>query len=220
MVAKADAELIHELVRSFYKLDLKSSNKVYDLDKVKPEVDKLGKHTLKGAKNMALARNQAKYYVSNNITAFRESYRNQTDLLKKAKIIYEQDRYNRIGNCYEMALLAAYYAAEMEELKGSVWLVTIDEVGDHVFCLLGPTKMPTWDSVVIMSKSNDITSWVVDPWANTCCTAADYFAKFMTKMAQWSSSGKQIVFEDVIHKKRNPWIHMAHYINGDSKTVR
>lgn len=37
-------------------------------------------------------------------------------------------------------------------------------------------------------------AWVIDPWANTCCTGEKYEALFLTKMQEWTTDGKRIWF--------------------------
>lgn len=181
MVTKVQAEDIHKKCRDFYKKEKKSSNKTYDTNVAK---DLLA----------ANVRNTNQSQVSWGLHWYRELVLNGSTLKNKSEAISTQAMGDRIGNCGEMALLAAYYAS-LIPLANEVWLGSIRGSGDHAFCLLGPTVAPAWKTPWDMMNSGDKQSWVVDPWANTCCTAADYVTAFQNKMKDWGSDGKRVIFK-------------------------
>ena len=91
------------------------------------------------------------------------------------------------GNCGEMCYLSCFMA---QKSKAPIWMVTIDDPGDHQFCILGVAK-PTAKSVAEMSAMGD-DSWVLDPWAGIVCRPGEFRQEFIGKMVKWTSRGKRV----------------------------
>jgi hypothetical protein len=193
MPIDADARAVHKKVRDFFKGELKSNNKDYDTTKnttAQATTRNNNRSTVLGLlSNDRTSKSQAANKVNvstgiNNYYAWGES-------------ISQEPKNSRIGNCYEMALLAGYYAAKDSGYAKRTWLGSISKLGDHAFCLIGPAVAPTWISAWKMEQAGDTTSWVIDPWANTCCTAADYATQFRDRMVRWGQAGKRVYFNGV-----------------------
>jgi hypothetical protein len=182
------AKEVHKAVRDFYKGCLKSSNKTYKMNFNYENINTFEKRA---------TRNDNKAKVTKMLSIYRSLLDHEaSSLFERGKKISQQPRQMRIGNCEEMALLAAYYGlTTYSDLDGKTWLGSITTPGDHAFCLLGPSTQPGWHSPPNMSKSNESKFWIVDPWANICCPIKDYYDSFMKKMAQWDKDEKMIIFK-------------------------
>ena len=104
----------------------------------------------------------------------------------------------RYGNCTEMACVAAHFVAEEDPSEETpISIVTTDGPGDHVFCALGPVFK--WQKIDDPPQSAR-RAIVIDPWANICCLAPQYFEQFTERMNLWLTDGKRIA------ASRNRWI--------------
>jgi hypothetical protein len=204
MVTKISAERIYGEVRDFYKGNLKSDNKEYDLnDKTFAELSK--KIGEKRALERITTRNDNQKTVLGQLERLRRDYptydieKGKPSVLRlsaTAEIIARQPN-GRVGNCGEMAILACHYAAK----KGikNAWVARVSRPGDHEFCLLDPPATPpAWNSLEEMTSAigDNATCWVVDPWAGTCCKAGCYCEQFCQKMGIWTQQGKRIRLPD------------------------
>ena len=107
---------------------------------------------------------------------------------EKGQIIYASSNYAS-GNCGEMACIVSHPQFRSSERTGmKVWIGTITKPGDHVFCLVGPK--PAAKSVEHMNNS----SFVIDRWLNTACTASKYEHRARVKFWKWHKQGKRIAF--------------------------
>ena len=176
MVSETQARDIHSKVRVFFKGQIKSSNKAYE-----PSVNP----------SKASTRNPNAGVANAGLGVLRPAI-GALPLDGQAAAVANLGA-GRIGNCHEMALLACRYASQVP-ITG-IWLGSIGDLGDHAFCLLGPTGSPTWTCALTMQRSTDRGEWVVDPWANVCCPVPDYYTTFREKMEAWSSAGKRIAFK-------------------------
>lgn len=192
------ADDILKRVRVFYAGGHKSTNKLYNTSnaeavsypdmqthantqKVMAEIDpdELLQKDVKRANNAVLAR--AKRPAVSAATVNRSRY-------EKGQIIYASSNYAS-GNCGEMACVASYLAISVFGAdRNEVWIGTITKPGDHVFCLVGPK--PAAKSVEHMNNS----SFVIDPWLNTACTASKYEHRARVKFWKWHKQGKRIAF--------------------------
>ena len=107
------------------------------------------------------------------------------------------------GNCGEMAILAR------DILNKSGARATEWHVGDtHAFTVVGgpPGDVgPTVD----FSEPAWASAWIVDPWADIACPAADYMAQLQATMAKWDEAGWKI--REGIKRNMSPtdpdWLH-------------
>jgi hypothetical protein len=175
MVTPTQAIEIHKRVRNFFKWEPKSSNKQYDILK-NPDKESI--------------RHEYHKVAWERFATLRAGRRDMS-LAEEAEAIAKLGSGGRVGNCHEMALVACLYAKDV--LPTGIWLGSIGGLGNHAFCLLGPTTDPTWTCTLYMSLSTDIGAWVVDPWANVCCDARTYHTDFCRKMEDWGDGGKQIL---------------------------
>lgn len=176
MVDEATAKRIHDDVRFFFKWDVKSSNKRYNGSKTSSK---------------ATTRNAHQSTAGTDLPIFRNTFSGMT-LAQRAQEVEKKGQGGRIGNCYEMALLAGLFASRVP--VNGIWIGGVGNLGDHAFCLLGATSAPDWSCAWKMRQSTDTSLWVVDPWANVCSAAPDYYTAFFRKMDQWGDDGKEISF--------------------------
>lgn len=100
------------------------------------------------------------------------------------------------GNCGEMAILARDLLNK-SGVRAAEW-----HVGDaHAFTVIGGPKgaiRPTVD----FSEPAWANAWVVDPWADIACPAADYTAQLQATMDKWDKAGWKI--RDGINRNMRP----------------
>jgi hypothetical protein len=177
MVNEVQARKVHGDVRFFYKWELKSGNKSYQGGAVTAK---------------STTRNKNQTVANSAVTTFRNTVKGKS-LAEMAQAVSAMGAGARIGNCFEMALLACHYASQAGIARA--WVGSIGGLGDHAFCLLGAATAPDWSCPLKMGMANDRTLWVVDPWANVCCTAPDYYSAFRKKMDKWSTEKKAVAFK-------------------------
>lgn len=179
---------VHATVRAHFKGKIKSSNKAYDRDAKRFEDLKLT-----AAMNRKIDwRNMNAINASDKIHTLRDAktFRNDDMLGFGFEVL---DQLEAAGNCVEMAAAAAYLVVRSQ--IGNAWFVGIHEPGDHAFCLVDAGVGPhpgTIGGHKGYSVCGSADSWVIDAWANTCCSMRDYEARFEAKMRQWSQQGKRI----------------------------
>ena len=104
-----------------------------------------------------------------------------------------------IGNCSEMSMAAAYLVVLRK--AGTAWVVTIDDPGDHMFCLVTNGQKPT--TFCVNEFAMDFSgAWIIDPWANVCCEIREYGNEFIKQMASWKHQGKFVY--NFIYQKVDP----------------
>lgn len=101
------------------------------------------------------------------------------------KIIF--DKKARAGNCGEMTRLVCY---GFSRSKYHIWLVTIEDPGDHQFCILAENQ-PKFKSIQAMKYLGE-DQWIVDPWANIVCKPGEFATQFGNKMKKWTGQGKRV----------------------------
>jgi hypothetical protein len=110
------------------------------------------------------------------------------------------------GNCAELSLVAF---AELHRLRvRPLYWVYLSKPGDHAFTIAGYPGVP-YDSN--HGWGRDLSRWghgvwVVDPWANIGCKAAQYKAAWAAKMNKWGAAGKQVSYQrQYIDPRRADW---------------
>lgn len=181
MASKEQAEQVVKWVRGKYGQDLGADNKRY----VDPPV-----LLLKDEQAETRNANQSLASIRRALlpTELRERRAGGGVFDTPAKIgqlIFNQKLF--AGNCGEMCYLSCFMA---QKSKARIWMVTIDDPGDHQFCILGDAK-PTAKSIAEMSAMGD-DSWVLDPWAGIVCRPGEFRQEFIGKMVKWTSRGKRV----------------------------
>lgn len=186
-VNKFKVEKAHKLIRAFYKGQVKSGNKMYAQPKPNAIVSEAmrKKHALR-EENVEKALDQI---------STQRRYLDDHSLYEYANYLIDAHYEQRmvIGNCFEMALLAAYYCWEIK--SGTAWVVELGAPGDHGFCIVTDDKTPAWQTVAAF-KDDKSDAWAVDPWANVCCPLGEYESRFEKKMDDWTSQGKRILMRE------------------------
>ncbi len=100
------------------------------------------------------------------------------------KIIFDQKL--RGGNCAEMTWLLCHSF----NTKLNIWIVVIEDPGDHQFCLLA-AKQPAYNTIAAMDYLGE-DQWIIDPWANIVCKPGEFATEFTNKMQKWTDRGKRI----------------------------
>jgi hypothetical protein len=191
VVTEAQAKLIYDKARGFYKGKPRSFNKRYSPWEEAGDPDggalprKIGKSELR-LKGQGLME---------QINELRDQYKGffYKDAGQALALWYEGLPQEGIGNCQEMAIVAGHYA--IEEIKGiGIWIgVQPDgEFGGHSWCLIGPKTKPVWHNLGEMERSGDGDSYVIDPWADTWCTPPAFKGLFIEKLKNWQKKGKKI----------------------------
>jgi hypothetical protein len=90
----------------------------------------------------------------------------------------------KVGNCHEMAMLAAVIARRLG-LEADVWVFP----GHHAFCIVG--HIPKEKSALEVETKHEHL-WTIDLWAGICCPSTAYDNAFISKMDKWSKNGKEI----------------------------
>lgn len=197
----SEAENIMELVRAHFAGGAKSGNKAYAASpdvSLDPKGHKLDA-VLSGLSSSATPIGKGTVGVDdhtrrnqNVVVAMSQILKLRRDGEKDTAIGYGQrilDGGIRVGNCTEMACVAAYLVSKKVDAKADIAIVVTDGPGDHVFCVVGESS--GWENV--RSVTDDVRgSIVIDPWANVCCTVGDYEATFTAKMKVWLGQGKRI----------------------------
>jgi len=105
---------------------------------------------------------------------------------------------DRAGNCGEQAALSAWYALKTEFIRRDlIYIATITNPGDHVFCLVTdrPIANPpqAYASVRAFCGANDAPNYlVIDPWLNTSSAGDQYLLRAGQKLEEWQQDGKRV----------------------------
>jgi hypothetical protein len=193
-IDQSSANFILETARNFYKGSEKSANKRYDTTGIP---DPTVKHT---------RRNHLQRIALQNMVQYRE--RDETfsmSFLQLGQDLFSHG--NRAGNCLEMSSVAAYLTSAM--LPGQCQLLLFGRLsrpGDHLFLLLSVNgNIPSGLSISGLTVNTmDDQYWVIDPWANIACRVAEYPARLLTKLTQWSGQQKQVAWQRAWRSPSNP----------------
>jgi hypothetical protein len=100
------------------------------------------------------------------------------------------------GNCGEQSDVAAYLAIKADATnRTTTYVVKVKPPGDHVFCIVGATPQPTWETVEDMKVAHWANVIVIDPWLNFACLARRYIYVAAAKMDIWLGKGKRIFWK-------------------------
>ena len=209
MATKDEAKAVHQAVRAYFKGSLKSSNKVYDLKAAQTflteqadevmlsdgSVQKIEKMSERDRKKKVVSRKTSADLASSLLPKLTRRAKNYS-VREYGELVANQhgDREDRVGNCLEMSAMAVTIARRTPAI-GTPWLVYITAPGDHAFCAItasGDTAPPAWTTVMEMANDEKKT-YIVDPWANTCCLAKVYPRLVVSKFEDWSDQGKRII---------------------------
>ena len=214
-----DVMKIHQEVRAFFKGREKSGNKAYFPPFGKEVLAGLptpiSSEEMAGIGDKALAKLARKHATRNqnvlqNHSALRTLQAGDRDpILRGLQTSLQVSGDARVGNCYEMACMAAW-SVVTKHFAYNAAMCGISDPGDPAFCIVweGTTPAPKWQSVQELSKETRAI-WALDPWANVCCLLSNYEAEFTKKMNQWTSQGKRI-WQKSKTQKRKGW----HVPNG------
>ncbi len=182
---------IKTLVRDFFDKGHKSGNKLYE-DLGTPDVDYTSPNFAINAADSLYRLSECAESQQHRLNATGKTNYDMALLLLKMPVT------DRSGNCYEMAILSAYYAMKIECLNRSLlYIGSIKDPGDHVFCLVATDKIAasrlSYASVNSFTSDNMARAWlVIDPWLNTTCGADDYLNQSGAKLDKWTADGKRV----------------------------
>ena len=85
----------------------------------------------------------------------------------------------------------------MEGIKSSnkLYLGSISNPGQHVFCLVSDAPIPNERLAgfkLLQFMKENRNHLVVDPWLNTSCASGAYIARTFERLQKWHSEGKRI----------------------------
>lgn len=189
------ADLVKNMVRDFLKTGLKSTNKLYAKSS-EATVYKRMKGGVESERTVtpemkAKRLKSAQVEVQLELKKIRDSRAKPSGC--KTPLAYGELLCKQgvpIGNCTEMASLAIFFL-RVEPVD--CYLAQIADPGDHVFCVVSPSR-PMAESI---SKIKDeANAWVIDPWANIACPAANYMALLRAKFETWNAAGKRVAFKN------------------------
>ena len=193
---------VHEEVRSYFKAQPKSMNKVYvqsafvskPVLKPSPAGSKVNGAHWKIVPNDEKKhhRNQSAAHVFPILMQSRGQFDfHNTSLAEYGHYVLSQAQ--RLGNCYEMASAAAYLTLLRD--AGTPWEVSFDGDFDHSLIVVTDGREPTVDKVG-NCRLQSFEAWVIDPWANVCCRLQEYEQEFTVQMKQWSKMSKAVQVAD------------------------
>lgn len=193
---------VHEEVRSYFKAQPKSMNKVYvqpafepkPFLKPSPAGSKVNGAHWKIVPNdeRKHQRNQSAAHVFPIIMQTREQFDfHTTSLAEYGHYVLNQPQ--RLGNCFEMASAAAYLTLLRD--AGTPWEVSFDGEFDHSMLVVTDGRKPTVDKVRNCHRQS-FDAWVIDPWANVCCRLQEYEHAFTAQMKVWSKMSKAVQVAD------------------------
>ncbi|MGE0423279.1 MAG: hypothetical protein AB7O88_13500 [Reyranellaceae bacterium] len=197
----SEAEAIMRQVRAHFAAGAKSGNKAYaasadvSLDPKGHKLDEVLSKLSPSASPIAKGADEVDDHTRRNqnvVIAMSQILKLRNDGEKDTAIAYGQrilDGGIRVGNCTEMACVAACLVSKKVGPEIDIAIVVTDGPGDHVFCVVGEAS--GWDSVRDVPE-NVASAIVIDPWANVCCTADEYERTFAAKMKVWLGQGKRI----------------------------
>ena len=177
-------------VRPFYKDGAKSSNKAYYLTG-RPSEPKLEPNV-----KLTAAQANRNQQTEQNIRDATHANRDFKASAGKTPYSLGQQLYNQgntRGNCGEMAAVAMYRACypPCSLSVDEIWMLTLisQELAPLRF-----SKIQFGHTVAVLGRENEASDarWVVDPWANICCTMSKYSETIMKKLTQWQTQGKRI----------------------------
>lgn len=198
---------VHEEVRACFKGQLKSGNKVYQLDfkpgppprmnALEAKAGQAGAHwkIVSAMPNMKKRefRNKASDTSDDHQDKFYKKIAERKLTLPLQVGYHVLNQKVRAGNCGEMAAAAAYVVALRK--VGTPWIVDINLPGEHVLCLVNGGETPNWKNVrSFLTAPGD--AWIIDPWANICCKQQEYAERFAEQMLIWSHHGKLVWYVD------------------------
>jgi hypothetical protein len=162
-----------ERARAFYKDGPKSWNKKY----------REGVSEVKRWR-----RSQGAYYSQFEAESFRG--RNLTPFEAGDELRQTQ---NQSGNCGEMCCVALSFLAE-DFPRDQLFICYTERPADHAFVIVG-TRIDDGETMHTLFLSGSAKeSYVVDVWANTFCSAADYYFEFKQKMREWAGQSKDVIY--------------------------
>jgi hypothetical protein len=184
-------ELLED-VRAFFKVGHKSNNKLYHLS----DINARGGSAFGSLVDKCTARyEQAK----KSSTYHRRIHQGPAMIsIELAYHLLHMGSDNVSGNCFEMAVMSAYFAmskynASADELR----LGSVLPPGDHAFCLIGATKEVRDEED--LDSVNELTgtrlaevAYIVDPWLNTACKAKYYLMHARQRFQKWHKDCKRI----------------------------
>jgi hypothetical protein len=174
---------VKKQVRDFFARGYKSGNKEYDTSspvsgekffKRQADADESRAHRIRGSKSD----------------------------FELAELVRKMPVSERSGNCGEMAALSALYAWRFYNIKRDcLYIGTISDPGDHVFCLVAPISIPRpflhFNSVTEFAAADAAALWAIcDPWLNVACGASDYMTNGAQKLDKWQAEGKRVAWND------------------------
>jgi len=179
-------EEIKQSVRNFFAGGHKSANKIYD--RFAPVSD-----------DKRNKRAQAAVASSKVVDQFRRlAQKFGASYFKIAQQLIHSSVSERSGNCFEMAILSAYYAWSFYHIDRSrIYIAGVLAPGDHAFCLIAPVQIAPsclqFGSVTDFVDSGSVVKWAIcDPWLNVACGASDYLTNGGQKLDKWAAEGKLI----------------------------
>ncbi len=190
------ARMTLQATRDFYKGQVKSANKAYDIEgKVKYKAGTVKRDTIVLPGSAADIRDRNAALAEDVLGSLRDEMKGKSPL--EAGGILFKTRGPRAGNCGEMACVAIHIAHVFGGVPAAkLYLKYVEGKASkfgfsHQFMLM--TKL---DDDTSQNPPNATgpqhTSWVVDPWANICCRLADFATEFDAQMTHWTRVGKRI----------------------------
>ena len=186
MATAEQARLTYEATKDFYKGDLKSNNKEYE--------NRFRLATVIGwEKAMSRVDRRALRLPMAEGLINQDNFSGQTPL-EVGAMLYGAIRGQRAGNCGQMACVAIYIASMKGVALSDMWLVTVVNPNTrgsgwriephyglpmsfgHSWAEFGPAG----------------NGFIVDPWADFCCSRAQYAITLRAKLDQWQREGKRI----------------------------
>ena len=216
-------QAVHAEVRGYFKGQPKAGNKGYHPlpaealnkhDAKKPAVFKPAHWKIVPGHAQRAQRKLDIDFVDRNIGKLRGDLQSSSVTENGFKVL---DQPVLIGNCNEMAEAAAYLVVLRR--AGTPWIVTVEDPGDHVFCMVTDGRTPKIASVNEFALDFS-GAWVIDPWANVCCEVRAFAMEFSAQMASWKKQGK-FVF-DVKDAKIDPasQAYLGGFLNSQLEYTR
>jgi hypothetical protein len=175
-----DAREVLARARAFYKGQLKSENKMYR--DVSTE-----KHR---------RRNAAFYQAKAILRQHRERWPGLGSARAYGEYLARWNSFStRVGNCGEMSALAVYFALDMTPEGSITARQAHTNNGHHSFAIVIPSGAeapPDGTTVEGMQSANMSGIFVIDPWLNVACDAAEYYIRSLQKLWEWRDQGKVI----------------------------
>jgi hypothetical protein len=157
----------------------------------------------------AMARNVTASHSINSELRLRNPPKSSGTPYERGKEMFTKGQiYKRTGNCLEQGAVAAYLAIKADATnRATTYVLTVEDPGDHVFCVVGASQKPAWRTVADMERGFALAI-VIDPWMHFACYAAEYPRFASGKLQQWLARGKRI-FWSGNDMKSNGWYQPA-----------